>query len=124
MRNDFAYSYKAEEKERLEELRKKYSPGTKIQTRKEEVESLDKRAEAAGTVAALAVGIAGTLIFGIAMCLGLVWQQMIVAVIIGLAGGGVIAAAYPLYKKQNRAKKAELAPQILRLLNEIERGEN
>ena len=50
------------------------------------------------TIGATLIGIAGVLLFGIGMCLTMVWNNMIVGIIVGLAGIVVLLCLIPFIK--------------------------
>ena len=58
---------------------------------------------------------------GLGMSLAMVWQGMwfIPGIIIGLAGIGILAAAYPVYNHVTRKERERIAPEILRLTDEL-----
>ena len=70
----------------------------------------------------LAVGVIGALILGVGMCCTMVWQGVwfIPGIFIGLAGIAVAACAYPVYKAVLRAERKRVAPQVLRICEELE----
>ena len=115
----FTYNYSSARNREVERIRKKYLP--KEESKIELLKKLDNRAQTAGTVEALVIGIIGCLIFGIGMCFGLDvfaggdWLTVIFCVI------GVLAMlpAYPLCRYLSKKTKEKLAPQILRLSEEI-----
>lgn len=47
------------------------------------------------TIGAMLIGIVGALLFGIGMCLTMVWSNMVVGIIIGIAGIVVLSTAVP-----------------------------
>ena len=117
--NTFIYNYSAKEAREVEEIRKKYVP--QAQDKMERLRHLDNKVQSAGTVEALCLGIIGLLIFGVALCfalgvLGTAWWPSIP---IGIVGLGVMLPAYPLYRHLYEKKKAELTPEILRLVEEL-----
>ena len=64
------------------------------------------------------------LLLGIGMCCTMVWMQWFVpGVVIGVIGIVGIAAAYPLYTRITRRERERLAPQILKLTEELSRAE-
>ena len=76
--------------------------------------------------ASLAVGIIGALILGTGMSLCLTeigsalgGLAMIFGIIIGLAGMVMVAAAYPLFNRVLRKEREKIAPEILRLSDEL-----
>ncbi|MDO5603033.1 MAG: hypothetical protein Q4G07_09725 [Oscillospiraceae bacterium] len=52
----------------------------------------------AKTVLTVIVGAAGTLALGIGMCFSMVWGQMVMGIVIGLAGVAVLLCLVPLTK--------------------------
>ena len=117
--NIFTYQYSAPRNAEVENIRNKYLP--KDVNKMSLLKSLDKRVQLAGTMEGLTVGIIGCLIFGIGMCFGLDvfsgadW----LAVLFCSAGGIIMLPAYYVYKKIAEKTKAKLAPEILRLSEEI-----
>jgi len=117
--NTFIYSYSASQQSEIEAIRKKYVP--KEMDKMERLRRLDSKVQGAGMIEALCLGIIGALIFGVAMCFGLrvfgaIWWP---AIPVGLVGLSVMLPAYPLYKKLHNKKKEELAPEILKLAEEL-----
>ena len=82
---------------------------------------LDRAATKPGTAAAIAVGMISTLIMGIGMCCTMVWSDtlFIPGIIIGVVGIVGICAAYPLYQCVTKRRRDKLAPEILRLTEEL-----
>ncbi|MDE7268513.1 MAG: hypothetical protein K2N89_13720 [Lachnospiraceae bacterium] len=50
------------------------------------------------TIGATLIGIIGALLFGVGMCLTMVWSHMIIGIIIGVAGIVVLLCLIPLIK--------------------------
>ena len=69
----------------------------------------------------IVIGVLGTLIMGLGMSLAMVWQGMwfIPGIFIGLIGIGILAAAYPVYNHVIRKERERIAPEILRLTDEL-----
>lgn len=115
----FRYAYSAREQEELRKIRQKYLP--REENKLEQLRRLDQSTTRKGTVTALAVGVAGSLLFGIGMCCTMVWADTlfvpgIITGIIGLAG---ISAAYPLYLHVTKKERERLAPEIMHLTEEM-----
>ena len=89
----------------------------------EQLRRMDESATKGAAVVSLIVGIAGALILGIGMCCTMVWgdKLFIPGIIIGLAGIAGVSAAYPLYVRMVKKKRTELAPEIMRLTDELMR---
>lgn len=115
----FEYTYSARQQSELEDIRKKYLP--QDETKMDKLRRLDKSVTHPGTAAALAVGIIGTLIMGFGMCCVMEWGIFVLGVITGVFGMAVMGLAYPLYKCITKKKRERIAPEILKLTEEIER---
>ena len=89
----------------------------------EMLRKLDESTTRMPKIAAMTIGIIGALVLGVGMCFSMVWTDFfILGVIVGILGIAVCCANYPIYKKMVAAKKAEIAPQIIQLSNEIVNG--
>lgn len=115
----FSYTYSAKQREEIDRIRKKY-----IRTEESKLDrlrSLDEGVTRKGTAAALALGILGTLVMGIGMCCCLVWASawFISGIFIGLAGIVTMTVAYPIYNRICHRERERVAPEILRLIDEL-----
>ncbi|MBQ9745196.1 MAG: hypothetical protein IJW21_00020 [Clostridia bacterium] len=117
--NVFFYRYSAAQSKEAEDIRKKYLP---VEEDKLDVlRKLDRRAQSAGMAESLSLGVIGCLIFGIGMCFGLDvfagadWLSVLFAAL----GVALMLPAYPLFKHISEKTKAELAPEILRISDEL-----
>ena len=55
------------------------------------------------------------------MCCTMVWTDLFVlGILIGIIGIAMCSAAYPIYKNTVNKKRMKIAPQILKLTNELE----
>ncbi|MBQ3179664.1 MAG: hypothetical protein IJB52_17760 [Clostridia bacterium] len=115
----FNYTYSAKEQEELKRIRRKYAPPE--ENKMELLRRLDRSVTEKGTVISIVIGVLGTLIMGLGMSLAVVWQGMwfIPGIIIGLIGIGILAAAYPVYNHVIRKERERIAPEILRLTDEL-----
>lgn len=116
----FEYTYSAKQQSELENIRKKYLP--QEETKMERLRRLDKSAERYGSIISIIVGVVGTLIMGFGMCLCLEWSQFIAGIIIGIVGIIILGSAYPTFKYVTKKQREKIAPEILRLTEEIEQG--
>lgn len=114
----FEYTYSAKQQSELENIRKKYLP--QEESKMDRLRHLDESVTHPGTMISIIVGIVGTLIMGFGMCLCLEWSEFIPGVIIGVVGMVILAAAYPIYSKITQKQREKIAPEILRLTDEIE----
>lgn len=117
--NVFTYKYSAVHSKEVESIRRKYLP--KEENKFERLRRLDSRAQSAGVIPSLAVGVIGCLIFGIGMCFGLdVFAGAdFMTVLFCVLGSLIMLPAYPIYKHVSNKTRAALAPVILRLSDEI-----
>ena len=118
----FTYTYSAKEQEEIKKIRDKYVPPTKEETPMEQLRRLDESATKGATVVSLIVGIVSALILGVGMCCTMLpgWEQYFIpGIVIGVVGIAGVAAAYPIYSHMVRRRRAKLAPEIMRLSDEL-----
>ena len=115
----FEYTYSAKQQEEIRDIRKKYLP--KEEDKMQQLRRLDRSATKKGTAVSIAVGVISCLILGVGMCCTMVWTDVlfIPGIIIGLIGIAGVAAAYPIYNRITKKEREKLAPQILRLTEEL-----
>ncbi len=114
----FSYTYSAKEQEEINRIRKKYMAE---ENKMEQLRRLDAGVTEKATAVSIIVGIAGALIMGIGMCCAMVWQGIwfIPGIVIGLVGIVVVAMAYPIYQKILKKEREKIAPEIIRLTDEL-----
>lgn len=114
----FSYTYSAKEQEELHQIRKKYAAE---ENKMDKLRRLDASVSEKATVVSIIVGIVGALILGVGMCCTTVWKEIwfIPGVVIGLVGMAVIALAYPVYQKVLKKEREKIAPEIIRLTDEL-----
>ena len=118
----FQYTYSAKQQAEIENIRKKYAPSSSSNEDKmEQLRRLDAGVTNKATVISLILGIAGTLIMGMGMSFALVWQNLlfIPGIIIGLIGIVLLSIAYPVYNKILKKEREKVAPEIIRLTDEL-----
>ena len=115
----FHYTYSAKQQEEIKNIRKKYLPPE--EDKMEQLRRLDRQAVQKGTTAALVVGVIGTLLLGIGMCCCMVWagSWFIPGLVVGVAGLALVCCAYPLYHRVTEKERKKIAPEILRLTDEL-----
>jgi len=64
-------------------------------------------------------GTISALIMGLGMCMIMVWKLMIPGIIVGTIGLLGVAAAYPLYLHITKKERERIAPEVLRLSEEL-----
>ena len=60
--NTFEYTYSASQQEEIKKIRDKYMKKTHVESKIEQLQKLDKKAENPGMIISIALGIIGTLI--------------------------------------------------------------
>ncbi|MDE6424594.1 MAG: hypothetical protein K2K89_00395 [Ruminococcus sp.] len=116
----FKYTYSASQQEEIKKIRKKYTPPTQEEDKMERLRRLDESATKSGRIVSLIVGIVSCLVMGLGMCCTMVWNGlMIQGIIIGLVGIAGVISAYPLYVKITKKRREKLAPEIIRLTDEL-----
>ena len=117
----FHYTYSASQQAEIKSIREKYMPPTEEEDKMERLRRLDRSVTKAGGVISLTVGTISSLILGIGMCCTMVWASslFIPGIVIGLVGIAGIIAAYPIYAHMVRSRREKLAPEILRLTDEL-----
>lgn len=116
----FEYTYSAPEQEEIKRIREKYLPKEAREQKLETLRRLDESVTKKAALASIILGTVSTLVMGVGMCCCLVWTQLfILGVVIGIFGIVGIALAYPLYKHIAEKERARVAPEILRLTQEL-----
>ncbi|MBE6662188.1 MAG: hypothetical protein E7606_02765 [Ruminococcaceae bacterium] len=127
--NEFSYTYSAKEQAELKRIREKYSPSTEAEDKMTRLRRLDASVTNTAQAVALIFGVIGTLILGFGMSLIMTDLceilgshrdlAMVIGIIIGVVGGILAILAYPIYNVIVREKRKKLAPEILRLTDEL-----
>lgn len=117
----FNYTYSASQQEEIKSIREKYIPKMQKEDKMDQLRRLDASATKPGTIISLIVGIIGTLIMGVGMCCTMVWADtlFIPGIIIGVIGIIGVACAYPVYNYITKKQRDKLAPEIMRLSDEL-----
>ena len=123
----FNYTYSAKEQEEIKAIRKKYAASEETEDKMTQLRRLDASVYSKASTAALAVGIVGALIMGIGMSLvmtdiGAVLGTvlaMVIGISIGVVGIVLVCLAYPIYNRTLKKEREKIAPEILRLTDEL-----
>ncbi len=125
----FSYTYSAGEQAEIKKIRDKYTPPTQVEDKMARLRRLDASVTNTAQAVALVFGVIGALILGFGMSLIMTelpqmmgiqegWA-MPVGIVIGSAGGILASLAYPVYNAIVKAKRKKLAPEIIRLTDEL-----
>jgi len=125
----FKLTYRAKEQEEIRAIRKKYAAPEQTEDKMAQLRRLDARVTEKATSVSLALGVIGTLIMGIGMSLAMtdigeymglaVEMGMLIGILIGVVGIVLVCLAYPVYNAIVRKERAKIAPEILRLTDEL-----
>lgn len=115
----FNYTYSAKEQEEVKNIRKKYMP--QEEDKMQLLRRLDESVNQKASVISLVIGIIGALIMGIGMSCCMVWAGVlfIPGIIIGVIGIVIVCLAYPIYNKTLKKEREKIAPEIIRLTDEL-----
>ena len=119
MSENFEYSYSAEAQSEIEAIRKKYLPREEQENKMEQLRKLDASVGTPGLIVAMAVGIAGALMFGVGMCCFLVWRLWVLGALLCVVGVIGMLFAPALYRRLVEKRRQQIAPEILRLTEEL-----
>ena len=122
--HSFEYTYSAAQQKEVEAIRKKYLP--KEEDKMEQLRKLHAIPTQKAQAASLAVGIIGALIMGTGMSLAMTdigaalgSLAMVLGIVAGVAGMVLAALAYPAYNRVLKKQRKKIAPEILRLSDEL-----
>ena len=120
----FEYTYSAQQRSEVEAIRKKYLP--KEEDKMEQLRRLHNSTTQKARAASISLGIVGALVLGSGMSLCMTELgaalgpfAMILGILIGLMGLIMVALAYPLYNRVLKKERQRIAPEILRLTDEL-----
>ena len=125
----FSYTYSAKEQEEIKRIRQKYTKENKEVDKMERLRRLDAGVTQKAQTVSLIFGVVGTLILGVGMSLIMSDLRAILGartdlamplgILIGLLGGVLACLAYPLYHIIIKRERKKIAPEILRLTDEL-----
>lgn len=115
----FNYTYSAKEQEEVKKIRQRYIAEEEDKLLK--LRKLDASVYNKASVTSLIFGIIGALTMGLGMSCCMVWGGVffIPGIVIGLIGIALICLAYPVYNKTLKKEREKIAPEIIRLTDEL-----
>jgi len=120
----FEYTYSAQQQREVEAIRKEYLP--KEEDKMEQLRKLHAIPTQKAQSASIAIGIIGALILGTGMSLcmtelGAVLGSFstVLGILVGLIGIVLVSIAYPIYSRTLKRERERIAPEILRLTDEL-----
>lgn len=119
----FEYTYSAPQQSEVQKIREKYLP--KEVTKLDQLRALDAGVTKRGTAVSMVHGILYALVLGLGMSCCMVWagKLFLPGVLIGCIGLAGVAATYPIYNHIVKQDRERIAPEILRLTEELAFGE-
>ena len=126
-KESFNYTYTAKEQEEIKAIRKKYVTPEETEDKMAQLRRLDAGVYSKATTVSLIVGVIGALIMGIGMSLILTdigamlgtALSIIIGVILGIVGIILVCLAYPIYNHTLTKEREKIAPEIIRLTDEL-----
>ena len=115
--HSFDYEYSARQQAEVRKIRAKYLP--EHADTLETLRRLDAHAEKKGSTYSLIIGISGLMILGGGMSLIMVGNLIALGVVTGIAGLALLSAAYPIYQHITKAERKRIAPEIIRLTEQL-----
>lgn len=126
----FEYTYSAKEREEIKKIRTKYEKKAEdVADPMLRLRLLDASTTRKATVISLVIGILGALLLGLGMSLVMTRMgeylgayrdlAMPIGIGVGLVGIFLVILAYPIYTRTVRRERERIAPEILRLTDEL-----
>ena len=120
----FEYTYSAARQQEIQAIRSKYLP--KEENKMDTLRRLHYSATQKAQASSIAMGVVGTLVLGTGMSLFMTEFgsllgsfAMAAGIIVGLIGLILVALAYPVYSRVLKKERERIAPEILRLTDEL-----
>jgi len=120
----FEYTYSPQQQREIEAIRSKYLP--REEDKMDTLRKLHSIPTRKAQAAAISTGITGSLILGSGMSLcmteignALGNLAMVIGILLGIAGLILAALAYPVYNRILAKERSRIAPDILRLTDEL-----
>lgn len=116
----FSYTYSARQQEEILAIRQKYLPP--VEDKMEQLRKLDRQTNLPGIIAAIVVGLIGTVLFGVGLCCVTIesWEIYFVpGIFIGLVGLLLMIAAVPLNSIFTKYMRKRMAEKVLAITDEL-----
>lgn len=119
MSESFTYHYSAARQSEIDAIRKKYLPPEEQENKLEQLRKLDASLTTGALTVSMALGITSVLVFGVGMCCFLVWRLWALGALLCVVGVIGMLAAPGLYRRLVEKRRQQIAPEILRLTEEL-----
>ena len=125
-KESFSYTYSAKQQDEIKAIRKKYAVSDP-EDKMERLRKLDGSVVQKATTAALILGIIGALIMGSGMSLVMtdigsalgIENPLFIGIPVGIVGLILVSFAYPVYNHIVKKEREKIAPEIIRLTDEL-----
>jgi uncharacterized membrane protein YccF (DUF307 family) len=121
---NFSFHYSAQQQKEVENIRKKYLP--KEEDRMEQLRKLHAIPTQKAQTTSIVLGTIGSLVMGTGMSFAMTdigtalgSLAMIIGIVVGIVGMVLVALAYPVYNRVLKKQREKIAPEILRLSDEL-----
>lgn len=128
-KENFNYTYSAKQQEEIKAIRKKYAAPQEQEDKMAVLRRLDAGVTQKAQAVSLVFGIIGALLLGLGMSLAMSELgemlgaykafAMLFGVIIGIVGIVFVSLAYPIYNRTVKKEREKIAPEIIRLTDEL-----
>lgn len=117
----FTYKYSAAEQNEINRIKEKYLVKENSPSGLEKLRKLDRDATKKGTIVSLVLGVLGTLIMGggMSLCMEGPEKFFLTGIIIGTIGIAGVVMAYPFYHRITKKEREKIAPEIIKLSDEL-----
>ena len=115
----FQYTYSAKQQEEIKTIRNKYVAPQ--EDKMALLRKLDSQVTKTATMKSIVIGIIGALLLGVGMSCCMVWAGgwFFPGIVVGVVGIVFVSLAYPLYNRILKQEREKIAPEILRLTEEL-----
>ena len=127
----FSYTYSAKEQAEIRRIREKYTNKPTAEDKMARLRRLDERVTQKAQAVSLVFGVIGALILGLGMSFLMTDLSNLLGalrslayplgILIGIAGLLLVVLAYPMYHRTVKREREKVAPEILRLTDELMR---
>ena len=128
-KESFNYTYSAKEQEEIKAIRKKYAAPKQPEDKMAQLRRLDTAVTQKATSVSLVFGVIGALILGTGMSLAMTdigkliglagGMAMLIGILSGIVGIVLVCVAYPIYNSIIKKEREKIAPEIIRLTDEL-----
>ena len=125
----FNYTYSAKEQEEIKAIRKKYAAPEQAEDKMATLRRLDASVTQKASTVSLILGIIGALVMGSGMSLAMTdigkmiglagGMAMLTGISLGIVGIVLVCVAYPIYNSIIKKERERIAPEIIRLTDEL-----